>query len=147
MILKIFGYKDYEAENYAASLGIAMQLTNILRDIKEDYRRGRIYLPQDEMLHFGVTENDIAEENCDDRFKSLLRFQIKRARQFYRNSEPGLAMITDPRCRFVARVMKEVYSGILEEIEKNNYDVFSKRAYVGLPGQLIRTWRTLKGSK
>lgn len=143
MMLKVFGCNDYEAQKYAVNLGIAMQLTNILRDIKEDYRRGRIYLPQEEMLSCGVSEDDIKNCLVTPGFKLLLKSQIKRARQFYLDSEPGLKMIADKRSRFVAAIMKEVYSGILDEIEKNNYDVFSKRAFVGFGSKLIRTLKVM----
>ena len=147
MMLQIFGFKDFEAKNYDVNMGIAMQLTNILRDLKEDFKRGRIYLPQEEMASFGVSENDIAKAIVNDNFKLMLKFQIDRTRRFYEDSEPGIMMITDSRCRFVAWVMKEVYSGILDEIEKNNYDVFSKRAYVGLWGKLTRVFRAYRRSR
>jgi len=138
MMIRVFGYENYETEKYAINLGIAMQLTNILRDIKEDYhRRGRIYLPWEEMVSFGVTENDIANGLVNENFKSLIRFQIARARGFYRDAEPGFKLITDRRCRFVVYLMEEVYSKILEQIERNNYDVFSRRAQLG-------PWENLK---
>ncbi len=144
MILKIFGYKNLGAQDYAVKLGVAMQLTNILRDIKEDYARGRIYLPQNEMLRFGVTENTISRGIADDCFRTFMKFQIKRTRRLYLSCEPGIKMITDKRCRFVAFVMKELYAGILDKIETNHYDVFSRRAYVGLLGKLIRTFKALR---
>lgn len=144
MMLKIFGYNNKEAEQYSAKLGIAMQLTNIIRDIKEDYARGRIYLPQDEMATFGITEEDIKKGNLTPAFKEFLAFQINRAREYYRESEKGFKMITNARCRFVAMVMKEIYAGILDAIEKNNYDIFTKRAYVNLFGKFIITFKVWK---
>jgi len=130
IMLKIFGYKDSTAEDYAIKLGVAMQLTNILRDINEDLIRGRIYLPQDEMLKFNISEQQLSDSKADDNFKNLLRLQISRSRQFYNQSLEGIKLIDNSMCRFVVLCMKEVYSGILEEIEKNNYDVFTKRAHV-----------------
>ncbi|MBM3244498.1 MAG: phytoene/squalene synthase family protein [Candidatus Omnitrophica bacterium] len=147
MILILFGYDNDEAKDYAVRLGVAMQLTNMLRDLKEDYARGRIYLPQEEMFSFGVSENDIKEGIVNENFRSLMKFQIERARDLYRESELGIIMIADRRCRFVASLMKEIYSGILDEIEKNGYDVFSKRAYVNLWGKISRTIHVLRRIK
>ncbi|MDD5561775.1 MAG: phytoene/squalene synthase family protein [Candidatus Omnitrophica bacterium] len=130
IMLKIFGYKDTSAEGYAVKMGTAMQLTNILRDIKEDLARGRIYLPLDEMARFNVSEQQLNKGLVDEDLKALLRFQISRCRKLYNESSSGIKLIDNPLCRFVALCMKEVYSGILDEIEKNNCDVFAKRAYV-----------------
>jgi phytoene synthase len=114
-----------------------MQLTNILRDIKEDYQRGRVYLPQNEMKQFGVTEEDIAQESLSERFISLLKHQIQRARTYYNNSAKGIGMIIDKNGRFVVCAMKDIYAGILYAIERNNYDVFSQRAHVNTPGKIL----------
>jgi len=95
IMLNVFGYTNQEAAKYSVDLGIAMQLTNILRDIKEDYRRGRIYLPKDEMARFGVSENHIAEGKVDENFIALLRLQIQRAKEYYHNSYKGIKMISD----------------------------------------------------
>lgn len=130
IMLKIFGCDNPEAQRHAVDLGIAMQLTNILRDIKEDFARGRIYLPKDEMEKYAISERDIEGERVDDNFKALLQFQIKRARDYYNNSKAGIKMIKGLRSRFVVCAMKDIYAGILDAIEKNGYDVFSKRARV-----------------
>lgn len=132
IMLQIFGYKDPQAQSYAVDLGIAMQLTNILRDVKEDYLRQRIYLPEDEMRRFGVNETDISEGRVNDNFKALLKFEISKAREYYNNSKLGVKMIGDVNSRFVVLAMADIYSGILNAIEKNNYDIFSKRAHVGI---------------
>jgi len=128
--LKIFGYLQKEAEKHAVDLGVAMQLTNILRDIKEDSLRGRVYLPQEELKKFGVFEEQLSGGKVDDNFKTLLKFQIERARQYYATSESGIRLITDSRCRFAVLCMKQIYAGILNCIEHSNYDVFSKRCFV-----------------
>lgn len=131
IMLKIFGYNDRAAEDYAVKLGVAMQLTNILRDINEDCGRGRIYLPLDEMAEFGVSERQLTEGQNDQRWKNFLRFQIARNREFYGQSLKGIGLINNPLCRFAALNMKSIYSGILDSIEKNNYDVFTRRAHTG----------------
>lgn len=152
MMLKIFGSGNQEAEECAIDLGIAMQLTNILRDIKEDFQRGRIYLPQDEMEKYGVSEEYLSRQCAkasllSSGFKELARSEIARARQYYANSQKGITMIENRGARFVARVMKELYAGILESIEKNNYDVFSRRAHLNSFGKLIKTLKILVKGK
>jgi phytoene synthase len=129
-MLEIFGYTDTAVTDHAVNLGIAMQLTNILRDIKEDLKRGRIYLPQDEMERFGVSENDIFQSRVNDNFKALMKFQIDRARQYYQKAKQGIHMLADLKSRLVAQTMAEIYAGILETIEKNDYDIFTRRAGV-----------------
>jgi phytoene synthase len=114
-----------------------MQLTNILRDIKEDLDRNRIYLPQEELRRFNVGLEQLQSEKIDANFIALMKYQISRARQYYKNSEKGFSLITCPHCRFVARAMKEMYCGILDNIEQNNYDVFRHRAYVSLAKKII----------
>lgn len=136
IMLKIFGYKNKQAEKNAVDLGIAMQLTNILRDIKEDYQRNRIYLPKEEMQRFKVSEEDIAKSKLNENFTNLIKFQIDRARDYYKRSSLGIRLLEDLNSRFVASIMKDIYEGILTSIEKNNYDVFSQRAYVNNLGKL-----------
>lgn len=130
IMLKIFGYQDKRIEAYAVKLGIAMQLTNILRDINEDLIRGRIYLPQDEMLTFGVSEQQLFLNQNNETFKNLLRFQIQRCQNFYRESLPGIKFINSCRDKFVVLAMQGIYSGILKTIQENNYDIFTKRCSV-----------------
>ena len=147
IMLKIFGYKNSAAEDYAIKLGVAMQLTNILRDINEDLIRGRIYLPQDEMLKFDISEQQLSNSKIDDNLKNLLRLQINRSRQFYNQSLKGIKLIDNTICRFVVLCMREVYSGILDEIEKNNFDVFTKRAHVNKLKRLIIITKILAEKK
>ena len=130
IMLKIFGYKDKRAEKYAVKLGIAMQLTNILRDIKEDYARGRIYIPLDEMARFKVSQDHISQSKLDENMANLIRYQINRAREYYAEAAKGIKMISGRSCRLTTAVMKNIYSGILDSIEKNNYDIYSHRAFV-----------------
>jgi len=130
IMLKIFGYQNKSAEAYAIELGIAMQLTNILRDIREDLTRNRIYLPQDELQKFQVSEQQLLLGQNNDAFKNLLCFQIQRCHKLYSQSLPGIKLITSRHARFVVLAMQEIYSSILDVIEKNNFDIFTKRCFV-----------------
>lgn len=136
IMLQIFGYKDEKAKEHAVDLGIAMQLTNILRDIKEDLGRGRIYLAQDEVKDFKLEEEDLKSGKLDKKLIDFLKFQIQRARKYYQSAEEGIEIIADKRSRFVVWAMSRIYGAILDEIEKNQYDLFSKRAQVSQPAKL-----------
>jgi phytoene synthase len=131
----IFGYQDESALQYAVDLGVALQLTNILRDIGEDARRNRVYLPQDEMQRFGYTENDLMNGVVNETFCELLRFQMERANNYYQRSLPGISLLS-PDCRLAIRLSGTLYKGILDRIHLNNYNVFTKRASVPLKTKL-----------
>ena len=120
----------------ARDLGTAMQLTNILRDIAEDWERDRIYLPAEELAKFGLTEKDIAGQRTDEPFRVMMRFQIARARDFYRRAEPGIAALPADGSRFCARLMSTVYGAILDEIERTDYQVYRGRVRVSFPRKL-----------
>ena len=113
----------------AIALGIANQLTNILRDVGEDARRGRIYLPLEDLERFNYTEKDLLKGVVDDRWRSIMRFQIQRARKFYVEAEKGISQLS-PDARFPVWSALLLYSQILDAIERNQYDVFRKRAFV-----------------
>jgi 15-cis-phytoene synthase len=113
----------------AIALGIANQLTNILRDVGEDARRGRIYLPMEDLERFNYTEKDLFKGVVDDRWRALMKFQIQRARKFYIEAEKGISQLS-PDARFPVWSALLLYSQILDVIERNQYDVFRKRAYV-----------------
>lgn len=113
----------------AVALGVANQLTNILRDVGEDARRGRIYIPLDELALFDYTEQDLLSGVVDDRWRELMRFQIQRARKFFAAAEKGIGVLSSD-ARFPVWAALMLYSGILNEIERNDYDVFRRRAYV-----------------
>jgi 15-cis-phytoene synthase len=120
----------------AIALGIANQLTNILRDVGEDARRGRIYLPLEDLARFNYTEQDLLKGVVDDRWKQLMQFQIDRARQFYTEAEAGISALSeDARWPVWSALM--LYSQILDVIERNGYDVFRQRAYVSGPKKLL----------
>lgn len=116
-------------EQEAIALGIANQLTNILRDVGEDAQRGRIYLPLEDLARFNYTEEDLMNGVIDERWSDLMRFQIDRAQSFYIQAEQGVRKLSkDARWPVWTALM--LYRKILNEIERNQYDVFSKRAYV-----------------
>lgn len=113
----------------AVALGIANQLTNILRDVGEDARRGRIYLPLEELALFDYTEEDLLNGVVDERWQQLMRFQIQRARKFYVKAEKGILAL-NPDARWPVWSATMLYSQILDAIERNEYDVFRQRAVV-----------------
>jgi phytoene synthase len=120
----------------ALDLGTAMQLTNILRDIDEDFKLDRIYLPATELNKFGVTESDIADRKLHEPFRALMRFQIDRARAFYHAAEPGIAALPNDGSRLTVRLMSTIYGAILGEIERADYNVYVRRARVSFPRKL-----------
>ncbi len=113
----------------AIALGVANQLTNILRDVGEDARRGRIYLPLEDLALFNYTEQDLFNGVVDERWRELMRFQIQRARKFYTQAERGISRLS-PDARWPVWAATGLYSQILNAIESNQYDVFRQRAYV-----------------
>jgi len=128
--IRIFGYTDPRAEQYAIDLGLAMQLTNIMRDIREDADRGRIYFPQDEIKRFGVTEEHLLAGIIDPAFVEMMRFQAARARALF-DSGAQLFPLLNPRSRGCAAGLHHLYSKLLDRIERRGFDVFSER--VSLP--------------
>lgn len=121
-----------DAAPYAAELGVAFQLTNFVRDVGEDYRRGRIYLPQDEMAAFDVTDNRLGSGVVDDQIRQLLAFQIARARRVFQSAEPGIALL-DPASRDCVRTAYVLYGGILDAVEAAGYQVLDRRVAVSRP--------------
>jgi phytoene synthase len=128
MSSEIFGYEKPETLEYAEALGIAMQLTNILRDIQEDAAMNRIYLPQEDLRTFNVSEEQILAGRVDDSFIALMRFEIERARRYYRRAELGIPLL-EKDARFCVLLAARIYAAILNEIERQNYDVFAARAH------------------
>ncbi len=126
----IFGFDDRHALDYAANMGIAMQLTNIARDIGTDYKLGRIYVPLDEMERFGYSEKNLASHEVNEAFRRLMEFQVSRAREYYRRAFQGIRYLTRDGSHWTAFLMGDVYRAILGEIEKNQFDVFTKRASI-----------------
>lgn len=121
--------QPHDPTSEAVTLGIANQLTNILRDVGEDARRGRIYLPLAELASFDYTEQDLFKGVIDERWRELMRFQIRRTQELYHQAEKGIGYLA-PDARWPVLTSLMLYSQILLEIERNDYDVFKKRAYV-----------------
>ena len=124
--IEIFGYRQPQAKTFAIDLGIALQLTNILRDLKEDAERGRIYLPQQDLRDFGVSEDDLLAGRLTDEFRALMRYQARRAHKYFASGIRLLPLLP-PRSRMCTAVLQGLYAEILNRIEAANYDVFSKR--------------------
>lgn len=122
------GYTEEEATDSAVALGIALQLTNILRDVGEDLERGRIYLPLDELERFGLTEEDLFKCQVTPKYVEFMKFQIDRARFYYQLAMKGIPMLA-PSARFAVQASLELYGRILDVIERNGYDNFNKRAF------------------
>jgi phytoene synthase len=128
MLTYLFGFTSEQAFPHAEALGEAMQLTNFLRDVREDYDdRGRLYLPQDMMKQYGVTEAMIASHTTTPEFRALLSTLVNRARARYRAADPGIALL-HPRARRAVTLAARFYEAILDEIVAVDYDVFTTRA-------------------
>ncbi len=122
--IHIFGFDTPDAERYAEYCGIAFQLTNILRDLKEDASMGRVYIPEDDLWAFGYSADELAEGVQNDKYQALMRFEVDRARDFYRAALPLVPLVHESG-RPGLRAMIGIYSGILDKIERHNYDVFA----------------------
>ena len=129
MTTEIFGYTNPMAVNHAVDLGIAMQITNILRDVGEDLDRDRIYIPGDDLESFKITEEELFRHEVSEKFIDLIKFQIERARHYYKESEKGVPMLNKDS-RLPVLLAKENYSRILNKIEENQYQIFNRRAYL-----------------
>ena len=127
MSMYIVGFKSNEAIPYAIKLGVALQMTNILRDVGEDYRNGRLYLPREELAFYGIPESDIAPGRVTGNWRQFMKFQIDRTRQLYEASWEGVKML-EHEGQLAIGAASMFYEGILQEIEKNDYNVFSCRA-------------------
>ncbi|MEW6432544.1 MAG: phytoene/squalene synthase family protein [Myxococcota bacterium] len=130
MMTPVLGYRDERCLAYAADLGTAMQLTNILRDVKEDLARGRVYLPQDELAAHGVTDDMLAAGAVTPQWRGFMRAQVARARTLYARAARGVPDLTGFGSQRVVRLMGTLYGGILDVIEARDFDVFSSRASV-----------------
>jgi phytoene synthase len=146
--IEVFGYRDPATRQYAMDLGIALQLTNIIRDVASDLARDRVYLPQDDLARFGCTEDDLRAGEVNERVRALLAFECERAREHYRRARAELPR-QDRRRLVAARIMGAIYFDVLQRIERAGYDVFS--GVVRAPGPVraaiaATTWlRTFVG--
>jgi phytoene synthase len=140
--MQIIGASE-SATWYAIRLGVALQLTNILRDVGEDALRGRVYLPQEDLDRFGLRDKDILDAcrhpngwKSDARFRALMRYEIARAHVLYEEAWPGIALLSADG-QFAVAAAAEIYRGILAKVEANGYDVFTRRAQVPLVQKLL----------
>ena len=129
MSMHITGFASEAAIPYAIKLGVALQLTNILRDVAEDWERDRLYLAQAELDAFGLTETDIERGVVTNRWRTFMKFQIERTRRLYQEAWPGIAMLA-PEGQLAIAAAADFYREILKDIEAHDYDVFSRRAHI-----------------
>jgi phytoene synthase len=140
--IEIFGYRNPSAKTYAENLGLALQLTNILRDVREDAARGRIYLPLEDLARFNVTEDEILGGVYSSNFVSLMDFEAKRARELYAAAQMALAA-EDRSTLLTAEAMRLIYGALLERIIKSEYRVLDRRHRLSAPHKLYlvgRAW-------
>ncbi|MBK9019149.1 MAG: presqualene diphosphate synthase HpnD [Sulfuritalea sp.] len=133
---EIFGYRERQTLKYAHDLGLAFQLTNIIRDVGEDARRGRVYLPQDELARFGVTEADLVAASYGDNFRELMKFQVERARATYKQAFAQLPA-ADRKAQRAGLIMAAIYQATLDEIVRDDFRVLHQR--ISLP-PLRKLW-------
>lgn len=136
--IEIFGYKYESTKKYAIYLGYALQLTNILRDIKFDKDRGYIYLPKEDMDRFGYTEEDLKNEVYNDNFVELMRFEAERVREYYHKARTFLRPDEKPSI-IAAEIMDAIYYRLLEKIELNDFNVFEKKIRVSPAHKILTT--------
>ena len=137
----IFGYRDPRTLDYAKNLGMAFQLTNIIRDVGEDARKNRIYLPMDEMKQFGVTAADILNARETDEFRKLLQFETERAKAYYRKAFDALPA-DDRRAQRPGLIMAAIYRTLLDEIERDGFHVLTQRTSLTPIRKLWIAWKT-----
>lgn len=151
--IRIFGYHDPAAEPFAEKCGIAFQMTNIIRDVKEDAGMGRVYLPQEDLTRFGLTVEQLATASLRNgfqpaNFRPLLEFEAQRAREYYQAGRELLALV-DHESRPALWALIEIYSRLLEKIAESNYDVFSQRVHLSTAEKLTilsrGLWRRITG--
>ena len=146
MAAEIFGYRDRATLKYAHNLGLAFQLTNILRDVREDAKRGRLYIPLDEIAESGLTPEDVLRQRNSDAMHALLNRQLQRAREYY-----DKALATLPDCdRYAQRsglAMAAIYRATLDEIEKDGINVFERRVSLTPLRKLWLAWQTMRREK
>jgi phytoene synthase len=143
MMTHLVGFRGPALE-YMADLGLAIELTAILRDVGEQLAHGRIYLPLEEMESFGYSEADAERHICNEPFQQLMRFQAERARGYYQKAEPGLQLLDD-RGRFAMRTAFDIYRKTLRHIEASHFDVFHRRPAVPAVERAWITARSMAG--
>jgi len=143
MLGPVLGADRAGYDEYGVRLGIAMQLTNVLRDIGEDLGEGRVYLPAEELAAFGLDRAALERQVVTPAFRRFMEFQIRRARQYFAAGEAVIDLFPPDGSRMTVRLMQHTYAGILDAIERHDYDVFRRRAYVSPPRKLAILGRAL----
>ena len=126
MCIEIFGYRHPSAKDFAINLGIALQLTNILRDIKKDAEKGRIYLPKEDMDKFNYNESDVFNSTYNENFQRMMKYQVERAREYF-NAATACLNREDKKAMFAARAMQHIYSRMLNKIVDADYNVYKNK--------------------
>tara|TARA_R110001606_G_scaffold395213_2_gene567140 strand:+ start:34962 stop:35822 length:861 start_codon:yes stop_codon:yes gene_type:complete len=144
--VEIFGYQDRQTLKYAENLGMALQLTNIIRDVREDAERGRIYLPQDELQQFNVSADDLLALKSTPELIELLKFQTARAKQYYKQALQILPEL-DRYTQRTGLIMAAIYEATLDEIEKDNFQVMLHRVSLTPIRKLWIAWRIARSEK
>ena len=151
--IEIFGYHNPQTKDYAINLGLALQLTNIMRDVHTDYQINRIYLPQEDLLQFDYTQEDLAQKTYNTAFVNLMAFQAKRAHFYYQEAARFLPL-EDRAHLFPAEIMGKIYAGLLKQIQSNQYNIFESRIRLSNTHKLgialqfwVGSWFRPKGSK
>lgn len=147
MMTYVIGFNDANALHYARTLGYAMQLTNFLRDIDEDYQmRGRVYMPQDELANYGLCNEDIAQRRSSKKFEAFVIYQAARAHSLYEEANEGIALL-QPQGRIAVRVASNLYRAILNKIEAQQWDVFRGRARTNFPEKIMLLAEALRTNR
>ncbi len=140
--IEIFGYKNPACREYAIELGLALQVTNILRDVAKDLANGRVYLPQEDMARFEYREEDLAAHRYDERFVRLMRFEAERAHEYFRKAA-ALLPREDRRSMIGARIMGAIYHALLQKMERDGFRVFERDYRVSKPAKFWHVGREL----
>lgn len=146
MSAEIFGYQDRGTLRYAQELGMAFQLTNIVRDVREDAVRGRVYIPEDELLRFGVSRESVLALKDSDELRAVLRFQAQRAREYYRKALANLPAVDRAKQRS-GLIMAAIYQTLLDEIEEDGFHSMLRRVRLTPVRKLWIAWRTARAEK
>ena len=146
MVAQIFGYRDSRTPRYAHDLGVAFQLTHILRDVRADAARGRVYLPQDEMARYGVAPADLTQPHMSERLRELLHSQAERARRYYQHAFEQLPE-EDRHAQLGGLIMAQIYLALLDEIARDDYQVLAHRVSLTPLRKLWIAWNTARREK
>lgn len=146
MSAQIFGYRDSRTLHYARDLGVAFQLTNLLRDVRQDAARGRVSLPRDEMARYGVAPADLTQPHMSERLRDLMRLQAERARRHYQRAFEQLPE-ADRYAQLGGLIMAQIYLALLEEIARDNYQVLAHRVFLTPLRKLWIAWNTARREK